>query len=97
MGACHWAVLKTSLKIHLFPEMMTGNTIREEKEREKALPTQMASRCPPILLCPVLWPLWLYLRVASSAILNLRSCIRDLQSPLLHQLRSLGITVAAAS
>lgn len=27
MGACHWAVLKMSLKIHLFPDTMTGNTI----------------------------------------------------------------------
>lgn len=39
----------------------------------------MASRCPPALLCPVLWPLWLFLRVTSSAVLNPKSFIRLLR------------------
>lgn len=34
---------------------------------------------PPALLCPVLWPLWLFLRVTSSAVLNPRSFIRLLR------------------
>lgn len=51
MGACHWAVLKTSLKIHLFPEMMTGNNPRRKRERKSFANTD-GQQMPPSPLVP---------------------------------------------